>query len=49
MSTVLDRSEGPAAPSDAQTLLEVSGFNAWYGAAHVLFDLSVPIVSRRWL
>lgn len=26
-----------------QTLLEVSGLNAWYGAAHILFDVSLNV------
>jgi branched-chain amino acid transport system ATP-binding protein len=43
MSNVLDLSGAAAAPSDAQTLLQVSGLNAWYGAAHILFDLSIRV------
>ena len=27
-------------------MLEVSGLNAWYGAAHILFDLSFRIEQR---
>ncbi|MFT3803986.1 MAG: ABC transporter ATP-binding protein [Burkholderiaceae bacterium] len=33
---------GAAAPGE-QTLLEVSGLNAWYGAAHILFDVALQV------
>ncbi|GKT23305.1 ABC transporter ATP-binding protein [Acidovorax sp. SUPP3334] len=32
-----------AAPDGAAPLLEVSGLNAWYGAAHILFDVSLQV------
>ncbi|WP_019936929.1 ABC transporter ATP-binding protein [Bordetella sp. FB-8] len=33
---------GAAAPQ-RQTLLEVDGLNAWYGSAHILFDVSLQV------
>ncbi|MDV2114751.1 ABC transporter ATP-binding protein [Alcaligenes faecalis] len=32
-----------AGGADAQPLLSVDGLNAWYGAAHILFDLSLTV------
>ena len=32
-----------AATPGTQTLLEVSGLNAWYGAAHILFDVALTV------
>ena len=29
--------------ADKQPLLSVDGLNAWYGAAHILFDLSLTV------
>jgi branched-chain amino acid transport system ATP-binding protein len=33
----------PAAESTAEALLEVSGLNAWYGAAQILYDVSLNV------
>ncbi|TAN27086.1 MAG: ABC transporter ATP-binding protein [Castellaniella sp.] len=30
-------------PASRQTLLSVTGLNAWYGAAHILFDVSLEV------
>lgn len=30
-------------PGSRQTLLSVTGLNAWYGAAHILFDVSLEV------
>lgn len=32
-----------AAAPQGQTLLEVDGLNAWYGSAHILFDVSLQV------
>lgn len=44
MSSVLKRSNASFVPPlDDQMLLEVNGLNAWYGSAHILFDLTLQV------
>jgi branched-chain amino acid transport system ATP-binding protein len=42
MNAVLDNPL-PTAESDAEALLEVYGLNAWYGAAQILYDVSLNV------
>jgi len=48
MQAVIEKKEHvePAhrpAPAPQQTLLQAQGLNAWYGAAHILFDLDLTV------
>jgi branched-chain amino acid transport system ATP-binding protein len=42
MNAVLDNPT-PTAPAQAEALLEVTGLNSWYGAAQILYDVSLNV------
>ena len=42
MNAVLDNPT-PTAPAQAEALLDVTGLNSWYGAAQILYDVSLNV------
>lgn len=43
MSTIAATASAPVSVADADLLLKVQDLNAWYGAAHILFDVSLDV------